>query len=240
VSTPIGPPWPAGDQLGPAARCRGGPLSAAGPGRSRRRGLPRAFYDRPALAVAPELLGKLLVGSDGRSGRIVEVEAYGGHDDPASHAYRGRTDRNATMWGPSGHLYVYFTYGMHWCANAVCGPGPTPGAVLLRAVQPLTGLEAMRAARWRAQHRQVDRDLCRGPGRLCQAYGWNGTDDGTDLAARHRTDGAPGILSDGVCPPDTPQVSTRIGLRRGTDLPWRFSVPGSAWVSGPRPHTTGP
>jgi DNA-3-methyladenine glycosylase len=162
--------------------------------------LKRAFYRRSPLEVAPDLLGKVLIAADGRRGRIVEVEAYGGADDPASHAYRGRTPRNNTMWGPPGHLYLYFTYGMHWCANATCGPEGVAGAVLLRAVEPLDGLEVMRRARWTTQRQQRDLDLCRGPGRLCQALGWDGALDGADLTtgagpaaitedAPHRTPG---------------------------------------------------
>src|SRR5690606_9502901 len=115
------------------------------------------FYRRDSLVVAPELLGKVLR-RDGVSARIVEVEAYCGPDDPGSHAYRGRTPRNATMFGPPGGLYVYFTYGMNWCANAVCGEVGEGIAVLLRAAVPLTGLDEMRARRAKARR---DRDLCR-------------------------------------------------------------------------------
>jgi len=197
---------------------------------ARLRTLPRRFYDRDALAVAPELLLKLLVHDDPHAGRLVarlvEVEAYCGADDAGSHAYRGRTPRNATMFGPPGGLYVYFTYGMHWCANAVCGPGEVPHAVLLRAAVPVEGLEAMRARRPKAR---TDRDLCRGPARLTQALGLGRGHDGADLTA-----GRVRICDDGTRPPTWPAVTTRIGLRggRGDEHPWRYSVAGDPHVSG--------
>src|SRR5436305_3141680 len=125
--------------------------------------LPRSFYDHDSRVLAPLLLNKVLVVGD-RQARIVEVEAYASGEDPASHAYRGLTRRNATMFGPPGHLYVYFTYGMHWCANVVAA-GPIDGhAVLLRAGAPVGGVEQIRAARPAARR---DRDLASGPGRLC-------------------------------------------------------------------------
>ena len=187
--------------------------------------LPRRFYARDAREVAPELLNKVLVHGH-RSGRIVEVEAYvGDGTDPGSHAHRGRTPRNATMFGPPGHLYVYFSYGMHWCANAVCDPEGTASAVLIRALAPLGGIEDMRAARAAAR---TDRDLANGPGKLCQALGLTGHHDGADLVDR-----ATGItiLDDRVPPPTTPAVTPRIGLSAGTDHPWRWSVSGDPNVS---------
>ena len=193
---------------------------------ARRRRLPHSFYRRDPREVAPELLGKVLV-RGGVTARIVEVEAYCGAEDPGSHAYRGMTKRNATMFGPAGRLYVYFTYGMHWCANAVCGDEGEGVAVLLRAAEPLTGLEEMRERRPKAQR---DRDLVRGPARLCQAFGLDGTFDGTDLptASRGFT-----IADDGTTPPARPAVGSRIGLTAGADLPWRWCVPGDAHLSKP-------
>jgi DNA-3-methyladenine glycosylase len=195
---------------------------------SRRLGV--GFYERDAREVAPELLNKLLVVGS-RSGRIVEVEAYEGSEDPGSHAYRGLTKRNAVMFGPPGHLYVYFTYGMHWCANAVCSPPGTATAVLVRALEPVGGVGEMRALRTRGQkHPLADRDLCRGPARLCQALGIDGGANGANLMTG---DGGVGLVDDGTPPPASPVVTLRIGLTAGADLPWRFVVPGSRYVSGP-------
>ncbi|MBA2625273.1 MAG: DNA-3-methyladenine glycosylase, partial [Acidimicrobiia bacterium] len=143
---------------------------------SRLQHLDRDFYRRDPRLVAPELLGKVLVAGE-RAGRVVETEAYCGDIDPACHSYRRRTPRNEVMFGPAGTLYVYFTYGMHWCCNPVCGEVGEGVAVLVRALEPLTGLEAMRTARPRSSHR----DLCRGPARLCQALGITGAHNGADL-----------------------------------------------------------
>jgi DNA-3-methyladenine glycosylase len=193
---------------------------------ARRRRLARSFYRRDPRLVAPELLGKVLVrGSE--SARIVEVEAYCGAEDPGSHAYRGMTRRNATMFGPPGGLYVYFTYGMHWCANAVCGEEGVGIAVLLRAAVPLSGLEEMRARRPAAR---TDRDLCRGPARLCQAFGLDGRFDGADLP---RADRGVTIVDDGTPPPDRPAIGPRIGLTAGAEHPWRWCVPGERHLSRP-------
>ena len=143
--------------------------------------LPRAFYDRPVLAVARDLLGALV---DRRTVegtvtlRLTEVEAYDGAADPGSHAFRGRTPRNATMFGPPGHLYVYFTYGMHWCMNAVCAPAGTAAAVLLRAGEVCGGRQL---ARSRRPSIRAERDLARGPARMTRALGVDRSLDGTDL-----------------------------------------------------------
>jgi len=201
----------------------------------RARRLPRSFYRRDPRTVAPELLGKVVL-HERVSARIVEVEAYCGSEDPGSHAYRGPTARNATMFGPPGGLYVYFTYGMHWCANAVCGEVGEGVAVLLRAAEPLTGLDTMRERRPAARR---DRDLCSGPARLCQALALDRTFDGADLPT---ADLGITIVDDGTPPPDQPAVTTRIGLSAGAELPWRWLVPDSPHVSRPAhlaPRTAG-
>ena len=188
--------------------------------------LPRSFYARDARDVAPELLNKVLVHGRKR-GRIVEVEAYaGGGSDPGSHAHRGQTARNAVMFGPPGHLYVYFTYGMHWCCNAVCDPRGTASAVLLRAVEPLAGVDEMRPLRPRAS---TARDLTNGPAKLCQAFAITGIHNGVDLV--RPAAGGVSIVDDGSPPPEVPVVTTRIGLSAGADLPWRWYVDGNAYVS---------
>ncbi len=191
------------------------------------RRLPRDFYPRDARVVAPELLNKVLATTDGRSGRIVEVEAYCGALDPAAHTFRGKTARNATMFGPPGHLYVYFIYGMHWNCNAVCGGDLAGNGVLIRALEPLTGLEQMREARAGITN---DRLLCSGPARLCQALGIDRSFDGADLAT-----GSAGIhiLDDGTAAPKHPIASARIGISKSTEQLWRWCVPDSCYVSRP-------
>jgi DNA-3-methyladenine glycosylase len=203
----------------------------------RGRTLARAFYRRDSRALAPLLLNKILVHDDPAVGRlavrVVEVEAYAGSKDPASHAYRGRTPRNATMFGDPGHLYVYFTYGMHFCMNVVAGDegedGDDASAVLVRAGAPIAGLDAMRERRAKSRR---DRDLTSGPGRLAQALGVDRAHDGVDL-----TRGALRLLDDGVGPPARPARSTRVGLRegRGDRERWRWWVPGDANVSRAKP-----
>jgi DNA-3-methyladenine glycosylase len=187
--------------------------------------LDRDFYRRDPRLVAPGLLNKVFVRGD-RWARIVEVEAYCGPIDPGSHAYRGRTNRNATMFGPPGGLYVYFTYGMHWCANAVCGDEDEGVAVLLRAAAPLRGIEAMYAARGRAARR--DRDLCSGPAKLCEAFGLDNSFDGADLVTSDR---GVTVVDDGTPPPEMPGNSARIGLSAGAEHPWRWFVPGDVNLS---------
>ncbi len=188
--------------------------------------LGRAFYDRDALEVAPELLNKVLVGN-GVAARLVEVEAYRADEDPGSHAYRGRTLRNASMFGAPGTLYVYFSYGNHWCMNAVCGPGERAHAVLLRAAAPLRGLEVMHERRVKPMR---DRDLTAGPGRLGQAFAIDRSYDGSNLVR-----GPLRVVDDGTPPPARVGVSARIGLApdKGDEEPWRFFVPGDPNLSRP-------
>jgi DNA-3-methyladenine glycosylase len=196
--------------------------------RRSRKPLPRAFYRRDPRVVAPELLNKILLRDDGRAGRIVEVEAYAGAEDPAAHSFRGKTARNATMFGPGGHLYVYFTYGMHWCANAVCGEVGEGHGVLLRALEPLDGLELMLQAR---NFPTRLRDVASGPGRLAQAMGIDRALDGADLV---RGDRGIRIVSDGMPPPERPVAGPRIGIRHGVEHPWRWHVEAHEHVSRTR------
>jgi DNA-3-methyladenine glycosylase len=194
---------------------------------SRRRVLTRAFYRRDSREVARELLNKVLVSDVGMAARIVEVEAYLGSIDPGSHAYRGETKRNRTMFAGPGRLYVYFTYGMHWCANAVCGEVGSGTAVLLRAAAPLDGLDQMWARRPKAR---TERDLLSGPAKLCQAFGLDGAYDGADLVTRDR---GLAMVDDGVAPPARPGRSPRVGLSAGAEHPWRWYVKGDPNVSRP-------
>jgi DNA-3-methyladenine glycosylase len=176
------------------------------------RRVPRSRLAGDAPEVASLLLNKLLVHGD-CVGRIVEVEAYR-EDDPASHSFRGRTPRNAVMYGPAGHLYVYFTYGMHYCANVVTGPEGHGAAVLLRAVEPVAGADVMSA------RRNGRRELADGPAKLCQAFAIGPEHNGVDLC---RGTGI-GLFDDGMAPPPDPLVGPRIGISNAVDVPWRFRV----------------
>jgi DNA-3-methyladenine glycosylase len=220
------------------------------PTQDERQLLPREFFDRPATEVAPELLGCVLwhASPDGVvAARLVEVEAYRGSIDPASHAYRGKTARNAVMFGLPGYAYVYFSYGMHYCVNLVCQPPGLGEAVLIRAGAIVDGVDLARRRRYGLRDangsvpadvgrasRQRERDLARGPGRLCQALAINRSFDGADVCA-------PGG-SAGISPPeafDQPEVAAtamirtgpRVGISRAADLPWRFWLADDGHVS---------
>lgn len=174
------------------------------------------------VEVAPRLLGKLMV-HGASSARIVEVEAYRGVGDPASHAARGPTRRNAPMFGPPGRWYVYFTYGMHWCANVVCLPEGHAGAVLIRAAEPVGGVDAMWAKRPAAGRLE---DLCSGPAKLCAALGVDGTLNGTSVEQ-----GPLKIVDDGYLPNHHVAAGSRIGIRRGQELAWRWGLDGHPHLS---------
>lgn len=177
----------------------------------------------PVLEAAPGLLNAVLRHGD-VAVRLTEVEAYDGANDPGSHAFRGMTRRNAVMFGPAGHLYCYFTYGMHVCCNVVCGPTGTASAVLVRAGEVVDGLEIARERRPGAK----DRDLARGPARLCRALGIDLEHDGTDLTS------GPITLRPGEVPADV-STGPRVGLRAAPDRPWRFWITGDPTVSTYRP-----
>jgi DNA-3-methyladenine glycosylase len=182
--------------------------------------LGRDFFARSVHEVAPDLIGVTLL-VDGVGGRIVEVEAYD-EEDPASHGFRGRTPRNASMFGPPGHAYVYRSYGVHWCLNVVCDVEGRAEAALVRALEPLEGLEVMRARRGVL----ADHALCSGPGKLCQALGVDRSHDGLAL------DEPPFALLERT---ETPEIATgpRIGITRAVEHSWRYGLAGSPFLSRP-------
>jgi DNA-3-methyladenine glycosylase len=191
-------------------------------------GLDRAALARPALVVAPRLLGATItsdIGGERVAIRLTEVEAYEGADDPASHAFRGRTARTAIMFGPPGFLYCYFSYGMHWCANVVCGTDGVAAAVLLRAGEVVGGHDTARARRPAARR---DADLARGPARLATCLGLQREHNGTDLA-----DPAASVRLTGLAPRRPRGVLTgpRVGISQAADRPWRFWLEGEPSVS---------
>jgi DNA-3-methyladenine glycosylase len=190
------------------------------PAMSNIRRLRRSFFDRSVHEVAPELIGATLI-FDGAGGIIVEVEAYH-HTDPAAHSFRGRTDRNAVMFGPAGHAYIYRSYGIHWCLNFVCEPAGSASAVLIRALAPTCGHEHMQRRRGVTDPRL----LCSGPGRLCEALGITGAHNGLALTRPPfrllmRADEIP--LA----------VGPRIGISKAADHPWRYGLAGSRFLSKP-------
>lgn len=182
-----------------------------------------AFYDRPVLEVARDLVGCVLE-HDGVAGRIVETEAYH-HTEAACHAYVGLTSRTSTLFGPPGVAYVYRSYGIHALVNAVCEAQDVGAAVLIRALEPLHGVELMRVRRGD----RADRELCSGPGKLTEALGIGLHHNATSLSGgpvliRERADDVPALVA-----------GPRIGITKAVELPWRFAVAGSPWVSRPRP-----
>lgn len=184
------------------------------------RKLTRAFFDRSVREVAPDLIGVTLL-FNGVGGIVVEVEAYH-HTEPAAHSYNGRTPRNAVMFGPPGFAYVYRSYGIHWCVNAVCEAAGSASAVLIRALQPTHGIAAMK----RRRGLEDERLLCSGPGRLCEALGITRDHDGLPL------DRAPFELRARAGSPDL-AIGRRIGITKAANLPWRFGLKGSRYLSKP-------
>jgi DNA-3-methyladenine glycosylase len=226
----------------PSGRSRGVP-GGRPPGQI----LPRDFFAEPSLRVAARLLGCVLE-HDRPEGRVAvlltEVEAYEGRADPASHAYRGPTARNAVMFGPPGHAYVYFTYGMHFCVNLVCQPAGTASAVLLRAGRVIEGgpLAAARRAARRAARPPLaaaERELARGPARLCQALGIDRAQDGADVcdpASPLRIRSGPPVPGDDPAPDRLVSRGPRVGVSSAADRDWRFWLAGDPTVSAYRPH----
>jgi DNA-3-methyladenine glycosylase len=194
--------------------------------------LSRTFFDRPVEEIAPALLGQVFAHHTSAGPvavRLTEVEAYAGPLDPASHAYRSRTPRNEVMFGEPGHAYVYFTYGMHFCVNLVCGPEGIASAVLLRAGEVVDGREIARERR----PRSTERDLARGPARLCQALGIARDQNGLDVCA---ADGPLRILTGGPVEPALIRSGPRTGVNGAKDTPWRFWIDGDPSVSPYRAH----
>jgi DNA-3-methyladenine glycosylase len=182
--------------------------------------LRRTFFDRSVHEVAPDLVGTTLL-VDGIGGIIVEVEAYD-QDDPAAHGYRGRTERNASVFGPPGHAYVYRSYGLHWCLNFVCEGVGTPSAVLIRAIEPRFGIPVMQARRRLADIRL----LCSGPGRVCEALGLTRAHDGLPLDS-------PPFEIRGRLGPVRVARGLRIGITKAADKPWRYGLMDSPFLSRP-------
>ena len=199
--------------------------SAASKFRTQQRGAPLtpAFFARSVHEVAPDLIGATLLVA-GVGGVIVEVEAYH-HTDPAAHSYRGQTPRNAVMFGPPGYAYVYRSYGIHWCVNFVCEPAGSASAVLIRALEPTVGLVTM------VERREVSdpRLLCSGPGKLCEALGISREHDGLPIDR-------PPFAVHGRTAPVAVVAGVRIGITKAAELPWRYGLKGSRFLSRPFRH----
>jgi DNA-3-methyladenine glycosylase len=198
--------------------------------------LSRSFYLRPTLQVAQELLGKYFIRRTGKNllmGKIVEVEAYRSND-PASHSFRGKTNRNSMMFCEGGHLYVYFTYGMHFCANIVTSRKGIGEAVLIRAVEPIVGIEMMKINRYssnkslnlKSLNRKSLINLTNGPAKFCQAFGIARQENGLDLL-----DSEISITDGERIPSKLIKRSSRIGIQQGVEKRWRFFIAGNPWVS---------
>jgi DNA-3-methyladenine glycosylase len=194
--------------------------------------LPASFYDRDPRRVSRDLLGKLLLRRNGKSllvGRIVEVEAYLGHNDPAAHSFAGRTDRNAVLWGPPGISYVYFIYGNHYCFNVSCLPDGQAGGVLFRALEPLAGIQEMAQARGCAAEHADLRRLTSGPGRLAEAFGITRLRDNEKDLTSAKSDL---WIADDGSPRPRVEVTCRIGITKAAERPLRYVIPGNRFVSG--------
>ncbi|HQF41570.1 MAG TPA: DNA-3-methyladenine glycosylase [Ignavibacteriaceae bacterium] len=193
--------------------------------------LPRKFYIRPVIAVAKDLLGKVLIKTEGKkifAGRIVEVEAYDGNIDEASHSFKGKTKRNEVMFNLGGHLYVYFTYGAHFCSNVVTGKEGHGAAVLIRAIEPIAGIDYMIINRFNGVLKSEKElyNLTSGPGKLSKAFGLDSSYSGMDL-----TNSSVYILDQPKLNQKKIGISKRIGITRSVDLPWRFFEIGNPYLS---------
>ncbi|HKS71666.1 MAG TPA: DNA-3-methyladenine glycosylase [Terriglobales bacterium] len=199
--------------------------------------LPRDFFNRDPRIVARELLGKLLIRREGRKklvGRVVEVEAYLGKDDPAAHSFIGPTPRNQVMFGPPGFAYVYFIYGNHYCLNVSCQPEGIAGAVLFRALEPLAGIEAMAHARGVKIESQRDLPkLTSGPGRMAEAFGVTRIRDNGKDFTNPKSDLR--LAGDNYVP-ESIAVTKRIGITKAAEHPWRYLIARNPFVSGPKNH----
>jgi len=193
--------------------------------------LPQEFYNRKVNTVAKALLGKIFIRKDQSqfvSGKIVEVEAYDWQLDEASHSFNGKTKRNEVMFGEAGHLYVYFTYGMHFCANVVTGKVGFGSAVLIRAIEPIDGINILAQNRFGKE--SIDKkehiNLCNGPAKICQAFGINRSSNGINLQSDEIF-----IIDSPAIEPSKIISSTRIGIKKSIDLPWRYYIKDNPFVS---------